>query len=41
LTLLVGMQEEHLARKNKLCGAGVVICLQQSANNLHMVQLTG
>jgi len=35
LTLLVGRQEEHLA----LQGVGVVICLEQGANCLHMVQL--
>jgi len=41
LTLLVGHQEEHLTCK-KLSGdsrAGVVICLEQSANDLRMVQL--
>jgi len=38
---LVGHQEEHLACK-KLTGEvlpGVVICLEQGANELHMVQL--
>jgi len=36
LTLLVGQQEEQLARKKR---AGVVICLERSANGLHMIQL--
>jgi len=30
--------EEHLAHKNSV-GAGVVICLGRSANDLHIVQL--
>jgi len=37
LTLLVGRQEEHPARRK--FGAGVVVCLQRGANDLHMVQL--
>ena len=38
--LMVGRQEEHLAHK-KLSGggAGVVVCLECGANDLHMVQL--
>ena len=40
LTLLVGHQEEHQASKKfEWWGAGVVICLQQGANDLHIVQL--
>jgi len=40
LTLLVGRQEERPAGKNiGRSGAGVVIRLQQGANDLHMVQL--
>jgi len=38
LMLLVGRQEGHLIRKNEWWGTGVVICLEQSANDLHMVQ---
>jgi len=39
-TLLVGHQEGHLAHKKiEWWGAGVVICLEQSANDLHSVQL--
>jgi len=38
LTLLVGRQEEHPACK-QLSDAGVVICLERDANDLHMVQL--
>jgi len=40
LTLLVGSQEVHPAYK-KLSGWGVgmVVCLEQDANDLHMVQL--
>jgi len=34
LMLLVGRQVGHPACKN---GAGMVICLQQGANDLHMV----
>jgi len=34
LTLLVGWQEEHPTHEN-----GMVICLERSANDLHMVQL--
>ena len=38
--LLVGWQEEHPACKNmEWSGAGVVICLERSANDLHMVQV--
>ena len=40
LTLLVEHQEEHPARKNsEWWGAGVVVCLDRGANDLHMVQL--
>jgi len=40
LTLLVGHQEEHPARKKiEWWGTGVVICLECGANDLHMVQL--
>jgi len=36
----VGRQEEHRAcEKNRWWGAGVVICLEQGANDLHMIQL--
>jgi len=39
LTLLVGRQEGHPARKKtELWGAGVVFCLERSAD-LHMAQL--
>jgi len=37
LTLLVRQQEEHLGGKK--LGASVVISLEQSANDLHMVRL--
>jgi len=44
MTLLTGCQEEHLACKKltdkALASCGMVICLQQGANNLHVVQLT-
>jgi len=36
---LVGWQEGHLACKAEWWGTGMVICLEQSANDLHMVQL--
>ena len=36
--LLVGRQEGHPACKNRVVGAGVVICLERGAN-LHMAQL--
>ena len=37
LMLLVGWQEDHLARKKLECsGACMVICLERGANNLHM-----
>jgi len=40
LTLLVGCQEEHPnCKKIEWWGVGVVICLEQGANCLHMVQL--
>jgi len=40
LKLLVGLQEEHVAcKKVEWWGAGVVSCLQQGADALHMVQL--
>jgi len=40
LTLLVGRQEEHLACKNiEWWDTGMVICLEQDADDLHMVQL--
>ena len=40
LTLLVGHQEEHPAcKKIEWWGVGMVICLEQSADCLHMVQL--
>jgi len=40
LTLLAEHQEEHPSYKNTdQSSAGVVICLQQGANHLHMVQL--
>jgi len=40
LTLMVGHQEEHLACiKLEWWGAGMVICVEQGANDLHMVQL--
>ena len=41
LTLLAGWQEEHLAsKKTEWWGAGiVVICLEQGANDWHIVQL--
>jgi len=37
--LLVGRQEGLLACKKQWWGTGVVICLEQGANDLHMVQL--
>ena len=38
--LLIWWQEEHPAHKKlEWWGAGVVICLEQGANDLHMVQL--
>ena len=40
LMLLVGRQKERRAcKKIEWCGAGVVICLERGANDLHMVQL--
>jgi len=40
LTLLVGRQEVHPPVKNmEWWGAGVVICLERDANDLHIVQL--
>ena len=42
MTLLTGLQEEHLACK-KLSqgqGASMVMCLEQDSNDLHLVQLT-
>ena len=39
LTLLVGHQEEQPVCKKQWWGVGVVICLEQSAYCLHMVQL--
>jgi len=39
LTLLTGHQKGHLACKKLSGGAGMVICLEQGANDLHMVQL--
>jgi len=38
LMLLVGWLEGHPACKNRLVGAGVVVCLEQGAH-LHMAQL--
>ena len=38
LTLLVGRQEGHPACKNRMVGAGVVICLERGAD-LHIAQL--
>ena len=36
LMLLVGRQEEHPAcKKLDCCGAGMVVCLEQGANDLH------
>ena len=41
LILLAGHQEEHPARKKtKWWGAGVVICLEWGANDLHMMPLS-
>jgi len=41
LTMLDGCQEQHPARKKTVWwGAGVVICLRQGANDMHVVQLT-
>jgi len=39
LTLLVGRQEEHRPIKIEWWGVGVVICLEQGADCLYMVQL--
>ena len=40
LTLLVRWQEEHLVHKKlEWCGAGMVICLERGANDLHMFLL--
>ena len=40
LTLLVGHQEEHSARKKlEWWGTGMVVCLECGANDLHLVQL--
>jgi len=40
LTLLVGHQEEHPARKKiEWRVTGMVVCLEYGANDLHMVQL--
>ena len=40
LTLLVWQQEEHLAcKKLEWWGAGMIICVERSARDLHMVQL--
>ena len=39
MTLLVGLQEGHLACKKLSGGAGVVVCLGRGAD-LHMAQLT-
>ena len=33
MTLLVGRQEGHPACKNRVVGAGVVVCLEQGADN--------
>ena len=38
MTLLVGRQEGHPACKNRVVGAGVVVCQEQGAD-LHMAQL--
>ena len=38
LTLLVGRQEGHLACKNRVMSAGVVVCLERGAD-LHMAHL--
>jgi len=35
LALLIGHQEEHLARGEVLAKPGIVICLVQSADDLH------
>jgi len=40
LTLLVGHQEEHPACKNLWRGAGMVICLEWGANDLHPADTT-
>ena len=38
VTLLVEQQEEHPAcKKTELWGAGMVICLEHGADDLHMV----
>jgi len=40
LTPFVGCQEEHPACKTtEWWGAGVVICVERGANDLHMIQL--
>ena len=40
LTQLFGRQEEYpVCKKIKLWGAGMVTCLQQGSNDLHMVQV--
>jgi len=40
LMLLVGRQEGHpTCKKFEWCGAGMVICLERDADDLHMVQL--
>jgi len=41
LTRLVGHREEHRACKKSIDGvlAGMVVCLEPGANDLHMVQL--
>jgi len=39
LILFVGLQEEHPACQKKLSDACVLVCLEQGANDLHMVQL--
>jgi len=40
LTLLVACQEEHPAcKKFEWCSAGIVICLEWGADDLHVVQL--
>jgi len=39
LTLLVGRQKEHVACKIEWWGVHVVVCLEQGADCLHIVQL--
>jgi len=39
LTLLFWYQEDHLACKNRAMKAGMAICLERDANDLHLVQL--